>query len=376
LRTIIRLNRFRRLYEQRARFEAAITYSPDGVVLAEFDGTIIHRNPTFSKLLDPAEPARDDFYAYLPADAAGGIQSRLARPEYARAAALPTSLNLAKKTVQAVEVSHSLIPWEGRSIVLYTIRDVTEKKMLEQQLLHSQRIELLGQLAGSAIHDLNNILSVIAGSAQLIEMKGAGVDCQPHIDQITQGTQRSASMLRQLLMFARGEDGELELANPTGVAAEVANMVKETFGKYYPVDYHAAENLPPVLIDSTQIHQIVMNLCVNARDAMPEGGRLTIAVERRKLESSITAVMGDTPKPGDYVTISVRDTGTGIPPEILPKLFDPFFTTKPKGKGTGLGLATVIRLVRRHQGFVTLDTEVGKGTCFTCHFPAKNRRED
>ena len=127
--------------------------------------------------------------------------------------------------------------------------------------------------------------------------------------------------------------------------------------------------LPLVLVDATQIHQIVMNLCVNARDAMPNGGSLTVCVGAETLAKPIPAVMGDVPTLGDYVTISVRDTGTGIPPEVLPRLFDPFFTTKPKGKGTGLGLATVIRLVRRHHGFVTLETEVGKGTCFTCYFP-------
>jgi signal transduction histidine kinase len=112
-----------------------------------------------------------------------------------------------------------------------------------------------------------------------------------------------------------------------------------------------------------------MNLCVNARDAMPEGGQLTIQIDRRTIPSGLTAVMGDTPAAGDYIVISVRDNGTGIPAHILPKLFDPFFSTKPKDKGTGLGLATVIRLVRRHKGFVTLETALGQGTCFRCHFP-------
>ena len=196
-----------------------------------------------------------------------------------------------------------------------------------------------------------------------------GADLKTHVDHIMTSTMRGATMLRQLLMFARGEDGTLEPTDPAGVTAEVAHMVKETFGRVYTVEFRAANNLPLVLVDPTQIHQIVMNLCVNARDAMPEGGTLTITLERRQVDANTAAVMGDQPAPGEYVAIRVNDTGTGIPPEILPKLFDPFFTTKPKGKGTGLGLATVIRLARRHKGFVTLETEVGKGTCFTCFFP-------
>ena len=282
--------------------------------------------------------------------------------------ALETALKFSQNTATVVEISCTLIPWQGRRIVHFVVRDRTEEKQLEEQLLHSQRIELLGQLAGSTIHDVNNILSAIYGSAQLIEMK-EGQNFKIHLDQILTSTERGASMLRQLMMFARGEDAALELTSPTEPAAEVAAMIKETFGRLYEVNYEAAADLPRVLVDPTQIHQIVMNLCVNARDAMPEGGQLTIQIDRRTIPSGLTAVMGDTPAAGDYIVISVRDNGTGIPAHILPKLFDPFFSTKPKDKGTGLGLATVIRLVRRHKGFVTLETALGQGTCFRCHFP-------
>jgi len=367
LRTITRLNRFRQLYEERARMEAAINYAPYGVVLAELDGKILQRNAAFTRLLLPASAQLENFYTYfLPEVTAKLKQTIAANPT--TVLALETALKFSQNTATVVEISCTLIPWQGRRIVHFVVRDRTEEKQLEEQLLHSQRIELLGQLAGSTIHDVNNILSAIYGSAQLIEMK-EGQNFKIHLDQILTSTERGASMLRQLMMFARGEDAALELTSPTEPAAEVAAMIKETFGRLYEVNYEAAADLPRVLVDPTQIHQIVMNLCVNARDAMPEGGQLTIQIDRRTIPSGLTAVMGDTPAAGDYIVISVRDNGTGIPAHILPKLFDPFFSTKPKDKGTGLGLATVIRLVRRHKGFVTLETALGQGTCFRCHFP-------
>jgi signal transduction histidine kinase len=366
LRTITRLNRFRQLYEDRGQLEAAVTHAPYGIVIARLDGEIVQRNLAFSRLLRPGEAECGNFFDYLPVATVEKVRTALAA-----GTPLPpfeTPLERVVNAATVVELSWTHVPWQGRTIAHFVVRDLTDKKQLEQQLLHSQRIELLGQLAGSAIHDVNNLLAAIAGNAQLIEMK-QGADLQLHLDSILAGTQRGAAMLRQLLMFARGEDGVLEPADAAGVAAEVTHMVTETFGRSYAVKFLALPDLPYVLVDATQIHQIVMNLCVNARDAMPTGGALTVAVASETLDKPIPAVMGDIPKPGDYVTISVRDTGTGIPPEVLPRLFDPFFTTKPKGKGTGLGLATVIRLVRRHHGFVTLETEVGRGTCFTCYFP-------
>ena len=347
--------------------EAAITYAPYGVVLAELDGKILQRNAAFTRLLAPASTELDNFYNYLSSEVAAKLQQTLAA-NLTTVMALEAALTFALNPATVVEISCALIPWQGRRLAHFVVRDRTEEKQLEEQLLHSQRIELLGQLAGSTIHDVNNILSAIYGSAQLIEMKG-GQDYKIHLDQIITSTERGASMLRQLMMFARGDDEALELTSPTAPTAEVAGMIKETFGRLYEVNYEAAADLPRVLVDPTQIHQIVMNLCVNARDAMPDGGQLTISLTRRTVPSGLTAVMGDNPAAGDYVVLSVRDNGTGIPAHILPKLFDPFFSTKPKGKGTGLGLATVIRLVRRHKGFVTLETTLGQGTCFHCHFP-------
>ena len=368
LRTIVRLNRFRMLYEQRAQFEAAIEHSLDGVVLAQMDGKIIHHNPAFAAFL--TGPVQENFFSYLPDALVEQIRFNLGKN--VSAVATPSTLNLATAAVQSIELSHVMVPQGGDSIVLYTVRDITERKALEEQLLHAQRIELLGQLASSTIHDVNNILGVISGYVQLVQSKGVPVEVQGHLHQVLSVVGRGEGMLRQLLAFARGSDKVLEPVDLTAACKEIASMIRETFSRSCMVDFQTVPDLPPFRMDATQLHQIIMNLCVNARDAMPEGGRLTIRVEPYALTQPVVAVLGDTPALGDYIHLSVRDTGTGIPPEVLPKLFDPFFTTKPKGKGTGLGLATVIRLVRQYKGYVTLDTALGKGTCFHCYFPIRN----
>ncbi len=363
LRTITRLNRYRKLYEEQARFEAAIAHAPEAIVLAEIDGTIIHRNAAFDTLRDPAAPAPADFFACVPEAAAAALRAGLGAP----AAPCETPLLHGRHAPTIVEITHGRIPWAGREIIQYHLRDLTERKQLEAQLLRSQRIELLGQLAGSIVHDMNNVLTAIGGSAALVEMQSASAGT--HLQNIQKSVQRGGGMMRQLLLFARGSDGEMETGGITGTISEVTDLVRETFGRQYAVSLQAGAGLPPVAADPTQVHQVLMNLCVNARDAMPEGGRLDLAVERRAVDAAAAIAAGPGVTAGDYVAVSVRDSGTGIPPEVLPRLFDPFFTTKPAGKGTGLGLATVMRLMRNHHGFVTVDTAVGRGTCFTCHFP-------
>jgi hypothetical protein len=235
-------------------------------------------------------------------------------------------------------------------------------------LLRSQRIEVLGQLAGGIVHDVNNILAAITGSVQLIGM-GASDRTPRLLQTIETSAMRGASLLRQLLLFARGSDEALKEIDPAGVMGEVAAVVAATFGRVYEVEVAAEAACPAIWADSTQLHQVLMNLCVNARDAMPKGGRLILSATRRRVTAETAATLGGDARTGDFVVIAVRDTGSGIPPSVRAKLFDPFFTTKPPGKGTGLGLATVMRLVRRHQGFVHLETEVGRGTCFHCYLP-------
>lgn len=369
LRTLRRLNRYRRLHEESSRFEAALDHSPEAIVITELDGTLLRHNPAFRRLLAPEHQQADNFFSLLRPEDAATLRAELAR-DTPSARRFEFSLSTGYAAPTTIEITLALVPWEGRRAVLFHLRDLTDKKALEDQLLRAQRIELLGQLSSSVAHDLNNVLAAIGGSAGLLEIAPHAPTAPKHLTNIRTAVQRGASMLQQLLQFGRGSDGPMEPLNPAGVAAEVASLVRESFGARYELSFAAATGLPPIVGDSTQIHQVVMNLCVNARDAMPDGGEIHLAVSQVDVTAGLAAQGGPGAHPGPHVVLSVRDQGTGIPPEVRQRLFDPFFTTKAEGKGTGLGLATVLRVMRRHGGFVTLETEVGRGTSFHCHFPA------
>lgn len=365
LRTIFRLNRYQRLYEESSRYEAAVRHSEEGIVLAELDGAILLRNAAFTGLLEPAQRELPNFFDYFDDVDVARLHPEKSPNHILRAVEAP--LRFGRVNPTTVEISAGLVPWEGRTLAQFHVRDLTEKKSLEAQLLRSQRIELLGQLSGSVVHDMNNVLAAIGGSAGLIEFDPSGPHTPRHLTNIRTAVQRGATMLRQLLLFARGSDGPLEQLHPGEVASEVASLIRGSFGGLYTVSFEADPELPLFAADSTQVHQVLMNLCVNARDAMPQGGELTLRASHRQLSPELAATLGPDARAGDFVVLTVRDRGTGITPEVRARLFDPFFTTKPKGKGTGL--ATVLRLVRRHGGFVELETEVGSGTAFHCHFP-------
>jgi nitrogen-specific signal transduction histidine kinase/CheY-like chemotaxis protein len=246
--------------------------------------------------------------------------------------------------------------------------DVTDKTKLEAQLFRTQRMESIGTLAGGIAHDLNNVLSPIMMGVQLLEMKETDEGKKKMLRTIATSTQRGADMVKQVLTFARGQDGEKVLLQLKHVIREMEKMARETFPKSIEVQSDIAPDLQPIKGDATQIHQVLLNLCVNARDAMPEGGSILIEAKNIVLtEEWIGRLMKAAP--GPYVSLSVTDTGTGIPPEILDRIFEPFFTTKEIGKGTGLGLATTIGIVKGHGAFLEVTSQVGKGTTFAILFP-------
>ena len=259
--------------------------------------------------------------------------------------------------------------------LLFLFGDVTEKKKLETQFLRSQRMESLGTLASGIAHDLNNVLTPLLIAVQVLKEKITDADGQKLLEALETNVQRGASLVKQVLAFGRGVAGERTLVYPAHVVREIKQIVHETFPKSVRFEFHSPDDLWPIIGDPTQLHQVLLNLCVNARDAMPKGGALAIHMENVTFDE-VYAGMNLEAKPGPYVCIKVEDTGTGIPKAIQDKIFDPFFTTKALGKGTGLGLSTTLAIVKSHGGFINYHSAPGKGTVFEVYFPANTTLDD
>lgn len=260
--------------------------------------------------------------------------------------------------------------------ILTVDTDITEKKQLESQFLSAQRLESLGTLASGIAHDLNNIFTPILGIAEVLPLLFPNLDgrTQNLLKILSDSTRRGVDLVTQILSFARGAEGKNPAIQVCDVIAEIQQIVRQTFPKNIETIFNYADSLATIAADSTLIHQVLMNLCVNARDAMPNGGILTVSTENLKLDENSAKIYADA-QPGDYIAISVTDTGTGIPPELIDRIFEPFFTTKDIGKGTGLGLSTSSGIIKSHGGFMNVDSEVGKGTCFKIYLPSTDRCE-
>ena len=267
---------------------------------------------------------------------------------------------------------------DGRPKSVFAISsDITERKALEAQMLRGQRMESLGALASGIAHDLNNVLAPVVLGAQLLRSAVKGEGELRTLSDIETSARRGAEIVRQVLTFARGVEGERLALQPRHLLDEMEAIAANTFPKNIQVETEIAPNLWPVHGDVTQLHQALMNLCINARDAMPDGGTLTLRasnvedIERARFPTGGAQVwIASDSKPGPHVLLCVADTGTGIAPEILDKIFEPFFTTKAVGKGTGLGLSTVLGIVRSHGGIVRVLSEPGRGSTFELYFPA------
>ena len=368
VRTITSLNRFRQICEERARFEAAVAHSPDAIGFTDGQGRILNANHAFGLLV--GQVPLHIFDCFQSATAAS-LRARFRENHSSvhRVESFETPLGLCAVPGSIVDVTVVRLPQSEGAVFEVIIRDITERKQLEAQILRLQRIELLGQVAGGVVHDVNNLLMSVIGNAEALE-RNATSEARHRIELIRQGAERGAALLRDILMFARGTDQSFKPVHVAAILHEAAGIAGKLFGEKIELDVETPAHLPTVLGDESQLHQVVMNLCVNARDALPCGGRLQLTARAITVGAKEARAICPDAVAGDFVMVSVRDTGTGIAPEIRDRLFDPFFSTKPRETSTGLGLATVLRVVRRHRGFIGLETEVGRGSCFTCYFPA------
>jgi PAS domain S-box-containing protein len=258
--------------------------------------------------------------------------------------------------------------------ILTVDTDITEKKRLQQQYFRAQRLESIGILAGGIAHDINNILTPILGSAQLLKARFSQ-DNNRVLQMLTiieNNAKQGAALVKQLLSFAKGVEGKYTILQVNDLIKDTIQFAKQTLSKSIKFSTHLSPKLFPVYGDKTQLHQVVMNLVVNAADAMPNGGHLSISAENLYIDENIRQINCHA-KVGNYIVITVRDTGTGMSPEIVERIFEPFFTTKDFGKGTGLGLSTVQGIIKSHKGFINVDSKVGKGSKFQIFLPSLNQ---
>ena len=369
---LLTLRRRRQTFDQllasTMRLQALFDHSIDAIILADNNARCLDINPAACALLGynreeaiglairdvtalwNEDEARQEWRAFLHAGHASG--------EY----------QLRRKDGSQADVEFSAVANIEPDVHLTVLRDVTERKALERHSFRAQRMESLGTLAGGIAHDLNNALAPILMSIELLRDKG-DPDRQEVLDTIERSAQRGADMVRQVLSFARGVEGQRVDVSIAALVRDIEKIANDTFLKHLQVRVEVAPDLWIVRGDPTQIHQVLLNLCVNARDAMPTGGTLTLDAENKDLDERFAAQCPEA-IPGAYVCITVADTGSGIPPSVLDRIFEPFFTTKSFGQGTGLGLSTSLAIIKSHGGFIRVQTSPAEGTRFHIYLPA------
>jgi two-component system cell cycle sensor histidine kinase/response regulator CckA len=368
--------REREVAEQQIREQAELlNKAHDAIIVTDLDDRITFWNAGAARLSgwssaevlgrNPEEVLGEGYHAKIDE----------ARSELAKRGEWRGELKLHDRKGKAlvVEVSMTLVrDDEGRPKARLSIgTDVTEKKAMEEQFLRVQRLESIGMLASGIAHDLNNVLAPILMGAPLLRTRTTQPSDLRVIETMETSAVRGAGLVRQILSFAHGSSGERTLVQVRHILRDVINLIGETFPKTIKLVDKTPNNLSPVLGNATQIHQVLLNLCVNARDAMPQGGTLRLGAENRQIDETTALSLPDA-HPGLYLCLEVADSGTGIPPEILSRIWDPFFTTKGEGIGTGLGLSTVRGIVADHGGFVCLESTQGHGTTFRIFLPAAN----
>ncbi|MDX3883984.1 MAG: response regulator [Sphingomonas sp.] len=350
--------------------EALLAMLPLGLALAERDGRILFMNDAFRRAagLPQGQPVLYPSDLVVKEDKAA-VADAVRRFAAGQRMSGDIAVRLRYRADEAVALTIAGARGLGEAAVLLSLKDNSEESRLKNQVAQATKMQAVGQLAGGVAHDFNNILTAIIGHCDLMLLRHRpGESDYDDIQQIRQNSNRAAGLTRQLLAFSRQQTLRPQVLQLPDVISEISNLIKRLLGERVRLVVKHGRNLGQVRADPGQLEQVIVNLAVNARDAMPDGGTLTVqtygvtAAEVRRLNSDILPV-------ADYTALSVSDTGTGIPAELLGKIFEPFFTTKEVGKGTGLGLSTVYGIVKQSGGFIFADSKPGVGTSFVIYLP-------
>jgi PAS domain S-box-containing protein len=361
-----------RLRRSEERFRLISQSTVDLISVLDLEGKTVYRNPAYVKLLGKEAfiPGMDAFTHIHPDDREFIVSIFMETVSTGIGRRAEYRFVAHDGTIHTIESQGSVIRDSSGAIVNVVVvsRDITEKRLLEQQFLRMQRMESLGTLAGGVAHDLNNVLSPILLGVHMIKKSVVGEEALKLVQTLEASARRGSDIVKQILAFARGIDSEMSRLEPLQVIMDIVPIIRETFPKTITVSEDITRDVWPILGNATQLHQVIMNLCVNARDAMPGGGNLSISARNGIIDSAFSRMYPQA-KPGKYVLISVEDSGTGIPQEILDNIFVPFFTTKEAGKGTGLGLSTTHSIVKAHKGFINVHSKPGEGSRFEIYLP-------
>lgn len=369
-----REHKLRRLAEQRLREQAEVLdKARDAICVTDLEGRVTYWNRSAARLFD----WRDETDQTKNLHAMFGRLNQTLMPgalqELQQHGAWTREMQL---TGAENNLRHIVSRWtlvrdkndQPKSILLINT-DITEQKTMEAQLLRAQRLEGIGTLAGGIAHDLNNVLAPILMAVNLLQQHVTDENMLRMVGMLEKSALHGAGLIRQVLAFARGVEGERAEILPQLVIKDVVMLLSDTLPRAISIETSLPGDLWAVFANSTQLNQVLMNLGVNARDAMPGGGRLHFAARNLMVDDKL-AQANPGAHPGPHVLITVTDSGSGIPPELIDRIFDPFFTTKVAGKGTGLGLSTVMGIVNGHGGFLQVKSELGRGTEFRIYFPA------
>lgn len=367
------------LHESEERFKTLFEYAPDAYYLHDFEGRFIDGNRAAEEMIGyKKEEVIGKSFLELGLLSPGGLQraAEFLRENTQGAPTGPAELKLIRKDGKQIFIEIRTFPMaiKGQNVVLGIARDVSERKNLEMQLQQSQKLESIGRLAGGIAHDFNNLLTTIIGNATLILADAVKEDSsKERAEEISAAAERAASLTRQLLAFSRKQVIQPEVLNLNTTVKDIKKILQRMIGEDIVMKTFLSPELGKIEADIGQVEQVIMNIAINARDAMPGGGKLTIRTENIDLDDDYAddhiAVT-----PGPYVLLSMSDTGMGITKEIQDKIFEPFFTTKEKGKGTGLGLSVVYGIVKQSNGNIWVYSEPGKGTTFKIYLPLVGKK--